>query len=190
MNTKVLFYVPNIVNYFRLLLIISSIYLHGDPFLLVYTISSSIDLIDGTIARSLNQTSKLGACLDMFTDRLTTTIIVCKILERKRSRSLIFLLFIDLLSHMLLFTSSIAENVSHREPFLGILKVYYQKIVLILLCVGTEVYYVVKYLDTYKKVNRKVIVLFYTFLIAKSFLHFMQLFEGLCRLSDLDGKKD
>ncbi|ELQ75890.1 Phosphatidylinositol synthase [Trachipleistophora hominis] len=190
MNTAVLFYIPNLVNYLRLLLIISSIYLHGNLFLLVYTISSSIDLIDGTIARSLNQTSKLGACLDMFTDRLTTTIIVCKILERKRSKSMILLLFIDLLSHMLLFTSSMAVNVSHKEPILSMLKVYYQKVVLVLLCVGTEVYYVMKYLDTYKKVNKNVILLFYTFLIVKSFFHFLQLIEGMCRLSDLDGGKN
>ncbi|ELA47205.1 hypothetical protein VCUG_01305 [Vavraia culicis subsp. floridensis] len=185
MNTDVLFNIPNRISYIRIILLFLSIFLDNNFFLLVYSISISFDLIDGSIARYYRQTSRLGACLDMYTDLTSTTIIVCKILERAPSTILIVALFVDLISHLMLFANAMAENVSHKNPKLRLLKIYYNIVVLVSLCAGTGVYHMLLYLETYRNVNGKVTLVFFVFFILRSFFNVLRFVEGVTRLSDL-----
>ncbi|KRH93482.1 Phosphatidylinositol synthase [Pseudoloma neurophilia] len=83
MQPSSVFYAPNILNYFRLALLVFSSCLSPLYFIAIYAFTSFLDLLDGTFARMLNQTSVLGACLDMFTDRIGTVIIIIRILQLK-----------------------------------------------------------------------------------------------------------
>lgn len=69
-----IFTVPNILSFFRIALVpvFLVLVLEGDDFLalLVLVISSATDFLDGLLARSLNQVSRLGQLLDPAADRL------------------------------------------------------------------------------------------------------------------------
>ncbi|XP_029650921.1 uncharacterized protein LOC115224254 isoform X2 [Octopus sinensis] len=59
----VIFYVPNIIGYVRLLLLFVAFLWYQNPFwfLLVYSFSAILDGIDGYMARKLNQVSEFGS---------------------------------------------------------------------------------------------------------------------------------
>ena len=76
-----LFYVPNVIDYARILLIVYGVYVlraagDRDMFAICYVLSYGLDLIDGPIARMLNQTSKLGIYLDMICDRISSCLLL------------------------------------------------------------------------------------------------------------------
>ncbi|CAG7729492.1 unnamed protein product [Allacma fusca] len=73
----ILLYVPNIIGYIRILLILlGSLYLeYPATFLCFYCISASLDFIDGWAARTLNQQSSFGAWLDVIIDNLSRTLL-------------------------------------------------------------------------------------------------------------------
>lgn len=80
MNKSTLLTIPNLITYTRLILLILSIYSTLPYFILFYTTSSLLDILDGYVARYLNQQTILGSCLDMITDRLSTPIICYRII--------------------------------------------------------------------------------------------------------------
>ena len=71
MLIKEIFYIPNIIEYIRVGLLIYGIYYKS---IIYFIFNYILDIIDGPIARYLNQTSKLGCFLDHFIDRLTVCI--------------------------------------------------------------------------------------------------------------------
>lgn len=80
-DLKVLAYVPNIVDYFRFLLLYigyTHYQVHQDPYVFagLYALSYGLDAIDGPIARYLKQTSKLGIYLDMLADRVSSCLLL------------------------------------------------------------------------------------------------------------------
>lgn len=182
MNKKVIFNTPNSVGLCRIILLFACIFFENTCFLLIYFISISLDLIDGSIARYLNSVTKLGACLDMFTDLCSTIVIQCKIGERKPSNFLIFSLVIDLASHMMLFSGANADKISHKKTSFVLLKVYYHTVVLVILCAGTNLYHIVRYMETYKAIDERVVgYLFYLYAL-RYFFNILRFFEGLVRL--------
>ena len=73
--TQVLCYYANIMDYFRVVSSMFAFYISKkNPvlFVICYFISFILDAFDGMVARAHNQTSKLGATLDMVTDRIST----------------------------------------------------------------------------------------------------------------------
>nr|XP_022338106.1 uncharacterized protein LOC111133759 [Crassostrea virginica] len=70
MGHDVLFFVPNVIGYFRLFLFGVSVPLFQQPywFLLFYGTSVALDAFDGYFARKLNQTSRFGAWFDVVID--------------------------------------------------------------------------------------------------------------------------
>ncbi len=73
----VIWYIPNLINYFRVLLVLAMLVtIKHRPFttFLIVLVTGLIDDFDGPIARYFNQTSKYGAVLDISLDRFTTTI--------------------------------------------------------------------------------------------------------------------
>ncbi|KAM9590478.1 LOW QUALITY PROTEIN: CDP-diacylglycerol--inositol 3-phosphatidyltransferase-like [Morphnus guianensis] len=72
---NVFLFVPNLIGYARLALAAVSFYLmprSPGPAAACYGLSALLDAIDGQAARLLGQGSRLGAMLDMLTDRLST----------------------------------------------------------------------------------------------------------------------
>lgn len=73
-SLKVLFYLPNIVGYVRVVLLISGLCLtphHPMWACALLTLSGLLDMLDGFLARLLNQSSKFGAIFDYALDRAT-----------------------------------------------------------------------------------------------------------------------
>ena len=73
---NVIYFIPNLLNYLRLFLLITALYYFNKrplvAFILVF-LSGQIDFYDGTIARDFKQSSKLGFALDLGMDRITTS---------------------------------------------------------------------------------------------------------------------
>lgn len=71
-NENIYLFIPNLIGYTRIILAAASLtYMSTHPKFctLTYLISCLLDAVDGMAARALGQTSKLGAILDMVTDR-------------------------------------------------------------------------------------------------------------------------
>lgn len=79
MGTEVLFYVPNIVGYIRLSLLVASLVAFDWPlvFLALFGISVLLDGLDGYLARKLNQTSAFGAWFDVLIDLISRGALWC-----------------------------------------------------------------------------------------------------------------
>ncbi|XP_039478558.1 CDP-diacylglycerol--inositol 3-phosphatidyltransferase 1 [Oreochromis aureus] len=71
MGLKVLLYWPNIVGYIRIGLVFAAWAAYETPvvFLPLYSLTS-LDAVDGWLARRLGQTSRFGAWLDVAVDNL------------------------------------------------------------------------------------------------------------------------
>ncbi|CAL8126322.1 unnamed protein product [Orchesella dallaii] len=69
----VLLYIPNIIGYVRLLLLILAFLLYTNPagFVLFYSLSILLDFFDGWTARKFNQCSAYGAWLDVIVDNVS-----------------------------------------------------------------------------------------------------------------------
>jgi len=76
---EILLYVPNLIGYARILLLLLALYYMEKNYyytVFIYGVSSFLDAFDGYYARKLNQSSKFGAVLDMLTDRVATSALV------------------------------------------------------------------------------------------------------------------
>ena len=76
------FNIPNILSAFRIILIIPFfIYFLGDNYIgaaIVLILSGISDMLDGILARKLNQITRLGKILDPIADKLTlTAVVIC-----------------------------------------------------------------------------------------------------------------
>ena len=78
-RTPVLFYIPNILGYIRILLAFVGLYysILQQPIIaiIIWILASVLDLLDGKIARWLQQTSQFGILLDIVADNILRTII-------------------------------------------------------------------------------------------------------------------
>lgn len=77
--SPILFYVPNIIGYIRIALILMCYYLYPKHYLIglfAYILSQILDWADGHTARLLNQCSTFGQNLDMLIDRVGTLVLV------------------------------------------------------------------------------------------------------------------
>ncbi|RUS83577.1 hypothetical protein EGW08_008683, partial [Elysia chlorotica] len=78
-NLDILFYVPNIIGYGRILIACAAFVFYQDPpvFIVLYTLSITLDGFDGYAARKLNQCSKFGAWFDVTIDLFTRGYLWC-----------------------------------------------------------------------------------------------------------------
>ncbi|KAG0437081.1 CDP-diacylglycerol--inositol 3-phosphatidyltransferase [Dictyocoela muelleri] len=206
----------NIVCYIRLFLILFSVTREGLHYLIVHICASLLDAFDGYVARKYNQTSILGACLDMIIDRMSTVIICSKIIRDRgiqiqrqgksqenmnfrkfltytpnaTIRGLIFCLVLDLLAHFMYFIASMLNNKSHKDPKNYFLKIYYKKWVLTSLVMMNEIFYVSMYGTRIGRIFDFGIYLSLPFFHLKNFVNILQFVESLDILSDLKIKKD
>ncbi|KAF7699525.1 CDP-diacylglycerol--inositol 3-phosphatidyltransferase [Cucumispora dikerogammari] len=171
-SSSMFMFIPNIICYLRIALLLICIYTKGFLFSLLYIISSSLDIADGYAARHFNQTTVFGAVLDMLIDRLLNIIIFTKIQKKlkKCNFNFILLLFcLDFLSNMLNFCGSLASGKSHKIITNPILAIYYDRNTLIAICSTTEIGFVLMYLMP------NMVYLWILPYLVKSFFHLVQL---------------
>lgn len=141
-NWTVLIWLPNLVGYVRIgLLIASWHYATIEPYLFIicYSASYLLDMLDGFLARICNQNSSFGAQLDMVTDRVTSasmflilmrlTVKKCEDAERVYWVTFFGLMFIfDFVAHFFHVNSNYAwGHSSHKDQKDTILWMYYWK---------------------------------------------------------------
>mmetsp|Transcript_12992 Transcript_12992/g.37032 ORF Transcript_12992/g.37032 Transcript_12992/m.37032 type:complete len:230 (-) Transcript_12992:23-712(-) len=74
MRIRELFYVANIIDYGRVVLLYLAVQSSGYSFAAYYSGSYILDAFDGYAARALNQESRLGYYLDMVIDRVSSCV--------------------------------------------------------------------------------------------------------------------
>ncbi|KAL5016545.1 hypothetical protein ScPMuIL_006134 [Solemya velum] len=156
MADNIYLFVPNIVDYLRVILAFVSFYfMPYDPYkaAFCYLLSGLLDAIDGHLARMLNQGSKFGAMLDMLTDRCTTMCLMACLCHFYPGWMLFFQfsMAVDITSHWFHIQSSMMKgSSSHKVLDLAanpILRHYYHnKNILFVMCAANELFYCMLYM--------------------------------------------
>lgn len=164
----------------------------------IYGISCLLDALDGTMARKYNQVSRLGAVLDMVTDRSTTTCLICylSVMYPKWCAVFQILVALDISSHyMHMYASLTGGNTSHKQvgrESSRLLHWYYtRRDVLFTICAFNELFYVGLYLYGFERFNRFgfwVIVICLPGYIFKQVSNVIQLNRAALILASLDAK--
>lgn len=190
MNFTVLLYTANLIDYSRLVLLILSSFYNGIFFGSIYALSVALDCFDGMVARKFNQTSKLGACLDMGIDRASIMLISFKIISEQHNQLIncAFYSIIDFISHFIYYVAMANNNVSHKSFADNILlSFYYKTPLLFTLCLGSELFLLATYLQKYK--IRTPFKIFYNLLkllaLIKTIFHIIHFAVGIAVMSDL-----
>ena len=201
----VLCYYANIMDYFRVVAAMYAFYKAKDSpviFVICYFISFILDAFDGMAARAAGQTSKLGATLDMVTDRISTAglLAILSGFYEKYSVTFVYLIMLDVGSHWLQTHSGFLVNVkndNHKnlgEKFF-LLKLYYtNRNVLGIVCLGAEVFLLLLYFNHfYPNLMKNSIYLGFFYVnfaiyIFKQIVSIIQIFGASSRIADWDAK--
>jgi len=193
-------FIPNLLGYIRLLLIVIAFPLFFQyPYWFVglYTISQSLDGLDGFLARKLSQTSTYGALLDMMIDRSSTLVLFVLLTHFYPHYLHLFVAFtlLDINAHFAyLYSTLLAGKSSHKtiSPHQSwLLKWYYgAKGRLALLCIGGEAYLLSLYLLHFKdrfneqwvSILHYVSSIFFFFKQLINFIHLVQAMKDTVRL--------
>ncbi|ELA41323.1 uncharacterized protein VICG_01696 [Vittaforma corneae ATCC 50505] len=193
MNLSVVFYIPNMIDYFRIILLIVSVFFKGRSFALLYITSISLDYFDGYAARRFGQISLLGGALDMIIDRVSTMVILSKISQEKPSYSPWCILYsiIDFMSHFIFFLMSAYTGTHHKKFSDNIfLSLYYRKGFLYFICLGSELCFILTYLSRSKKrvFDAQKSILSFLQLVAatKTFFHIVHFVVGILFMSSIE----
>eukprot|EP01013_Petalomonas_cantuscygni_P017388 TRINITY_DN34542_c0_g1_i1.p1 TRINITY_DN34542_c0_g1~~TRINITY_DN34542_c0_g1_i1.p1 ORF type:complete len:217 (-),score=45.65 TRINITY_DN34542_c0_g1_i1:385-1035(-) len=213
--SKVWFYVPNLIGYARVVLAIASFYVaFSSPLLFVifYMTSFLLDAADGYAARTLHQSSRFGAVLDMVTDRMATAgfVLILSHLPPYNQPTPRFLLLcanaLDLCSHWYQMYASLAsQRTSHKGGSTWLTRLYYSsRPVLAGVCLGQEVFYFALYAAAFEEhllpsVGGVVSPLWHAVLtgtlylsapvyLTKQVINLIQLGESCAAIVDLDSR--
>ena len=204
-SLQVLCYYANIMDYFRVVAAMYAFYKAKDSpvvFVICYFISFILDAFDGMAARAAKQTSKLGATLDMVTDRISTAglLAVLSGFYEKYSVVFVYLIMLDVGSHWLQTHSGFlvdVKNDNHKnlgEKFF-LLKLYYtNRNVLGIVCLGAEVFLLLLYFNHFYPelmLNQIYLYFFYvnfTIYVFKQIISIIQIFGASARIADWDAK--
>ena len=160
--------------------------------------SAILDLFDGMAARAYNQTSRLGASLDMITDRVSTTgmLFILSHLYPAYQIPIIVSVALDIFSHWTQVDSTYASGgVSHKASAgsrSAILKIYYSKVGLFSFCFGAEAFVVGVYWVHFEPWLMEVaalkgfLYLMGALFLIKQFFHAVQLLYAMATVADLD----
>lgn len=149
----VLLYYPNIVGYIRVVCMVLSFYYAKSNWkrALVYYLAAFIgDVVDGHVARSFDQCSKVGGILDMVTDRVSTCgfLVLLSNFYPEHYFTAIMLIVLDISSHWF-HVMSVSGHHKSKESLQNrnaLLQWYYSIYPLFgYCCVGTELFYILLY---------------------------------------------
>lgn len=195
---SVVWYVPNLVGYFRILFtIIASFLLFHNPLLAILLgfISQILDAADGSLARHLGQCSALGMILDYTVDRMFVGcwMIVLTALFPKCWFLFMFILSFDLVSHLFhMFASMQQGKNSHKEQdeHQGpLLKLYYSnKLFMFFICLLHDLWILAMVLYHFYPNNYDLvgIIICTPFVLFKGYIHLIQLISACRSLIHLD----
>ena len=176
-----------------------------DPicFIICYFISFILDAFDGMVARAAHQTSKLGATLDMVTDRISTAglLAVLSGFYPDYSTYFVYLIMLDVGSHWLQTHSGFLVNIkndNHKnlgEKFF-LLRLYYtNRNVLGVVCLGAEVFLLLLYFNHfYPKFLENPFFLGFFYVnfaiyVFKQIISIIQIFGASSRIAVWDAKE-
>ena len=204
--TQILCYYANIMDYFRIIAAMYAFYVSKkDPicFIICYFISFILDAFDGMVARAAHQTSKLGATLDMVTDRISTAglLAVLSGFYPDYSTYFVYLIMLDVGSHWLQTHSGFLVNIkndNHKnlgEKFF-LLRLYYtNRNVLGVVCLGAEVFLLLLYFNHfYPKFLKNPFFLGFFYVnfaiyVFKQIISIIQIFGASSRIAVWDAKE-
>ena len=204
--TQILCYYANIMDYFRIIAAMYAFYVSKkDPicFIICYFISFILDAFDGMVARAVHQTSKLGATLDMVTDRISTAglLAVLSGFYPDYSTYFVYLIMLDVGSHWLQTHSGFLVNIkndNHKnlgEKFF-LLRLYYtNRNVLGVVCLGAEVFLLLLYFNHfYPKFLENPFFLGFFYVnfaiyVFKQIISIIQIFGASSRIAVWDAKE-
>ena len=148
--------IPNLIGYARIFFILLAFFFCFEQhylFLLFYSISQLLDVLDGYAARYFRQATKYGAVLDMVTDRASTAALLIAMTKvyPQYARVFMALIALDIVSHFAHVASALIQGKqSHKLIGRGqhwLLRLYYtHKAVLFTLCFGNEAFLLFLYL--------------------------------------------
>jgi CDP-diacylglycerol--inositol 3-phosphatidyltransferase len=153
-GAEVFWYVPNLIGYLRVLCTVwgLGIALRSPAWTIaLYFVSFVCDELDGRFARMLQQTSTLGAVLDMVTDRLSTTglLLILAVLYPGLLLACLLLIFLDIFSHWSqMYAQLLVGAASHKDTASSswLVRKYYQyRLFMGFCCVCCEVLYLCAY---------------------------------------------
>lgn len=185
MSQNVLLYIPNLIDYLRIILLFTSVFFKGIKFSILYGLSVSLDYFDGLFARSLNQVSLVGGVLDMIIDRVSTMTILTKIAIEKIEYAPWCILYsiIDFMSHFVFFLVSAYTGVHHKKFSTNyFLSLYYNPNFIYFVCLGSELCFIVTYNSKGRKNSLKFLQGIAT---LKTFFHAIHFAVGLNELAKL-----
>lgn len=197
----VLWYIPNKIGYMRVITAIISFFtMPNCPIstAVVYTTSCLLDALDGTMARKYNQVSRLGAVLDMVTDRSTTSGLLCFLTLAFPKWAAFFqiLLALDISSHyMHMYASLGITGDSHKsisKESSALLHLYYsRRDVLFTVCFFNESFFCGLYLmafDKYYSAGKWIAIVSFPLWAFKQFANVIQLQRAALLLASADAK--
>lgn len=202
---QVLCYYANIMDYLRVVFAMYAFYIakyNPVTFVIFYFISFILDAFDGEVARRNKQVSKLGATLDMVTDRISTAglLAILSGFYEEYSTCFVYLIMLDVGSHWLQTHSGFlvdVKNDNHKnlgEKFF-LLKLYYtNRKVLGIVCLGAEVFLLLLYFNhfyTDLMLNAAYKCFFYScfgIYIFKQLVSIIQIFGASQRIAEWDAK--
>lgn len=151
LRENIFLFVPNLIGYARVLLLIVSCYFMPFCYLkasILYGLSAFLDAFDGYAARRLNQSTKFGAILDQITDRCGLLALLSTLITFYPKYAFYFQLsmLLDISSHWIHIWSSLMKGkTSHKfiDPSENvILKHYYtSRSILFAFCAANEMFY-------------------------------------------------
>lgn len=152
---QIIFCLPNLIGYARIILaFMACMKMHTNPnqCMFFYALSCLLDAFDGYVARLFNQCTRLGAVLDMVTDRFTTACLLVMLAHLYPRYMVIFQLLtsLDLASHYIqMYSALILGATSHKiidRQRNWLLRRYYgSRTMLFLMCAGNEVFFMCLY---------------------------------------------
>lgn len=148
-TTSTLLFVPNVIGYARLALLVLSVFLRTREFVYLYAVSYLLDAADGYLARALGQESSLGYILDMALDRASSSVLFLRVATEipKYAPYVSLFIILDLMSHFVSVSCGYVLKRSHKaysadksNTVERILSVYYTRSALFTVCLMTELF--------------------------------------------------
>lgn len=193
-----LFYLPNIVDYSRIVMLIVAVAVfQSRPLMAVFCFVyvCMADCFDGWLARSLSQESVLGATLDMVIDRCFDALLcmILGIIYPKYAIGFMFLTFLDISSHWMRHAYYSRKQNSHKnvdEDTSLLLGLYYKsRSFLCSLCVAYEAMlislYVYRMVDWLPVTRLALLIACFSspLMILKIYINGVQAVDAILRLS-------
>lgn len=206
MAKSVFLYWPNLIGYARIIFAFMAFYVAYDDwkmFFVYYATSQLLDAFDGMAARAFDECSRVGAVLDMVTDRFSTNVL-CAILAHfypQYSFPLYSFMVLDFVAHWVqMYSSLVCGEDSHKKANISnpLLRLYYtNRIVLFLVCACQEGFFCGMYLlnfvpkgsDEWKFAYYVCILGCAPLTIFKQFTNVLQLVDSFVAINDWETKQ-